>query len=240
MVAPRAVVGDVHALLAFAGGADQRAIGIDAGLVEEGVGLPGPGALADVVDGVEQRVHIVGLETAAEVASGGRIGNAAGAQGIEEDFVVASQFDVFEAGAVAKGVVGEIEHVIRFVIGQMDLEQVQPAVDGLVEAEFAHEQVHGTDTAVANTAAALTDFVLNVAGRKHGLGAPAQVFLVQAFLNPLLATGQLLAYSSVHSNSFFVTRATSGWHYSSNPGNAEGFRAFSLTFTQPVTARTLG
>jgi hypothetical protein len=59
---------------------------------------------------------MLGLETPAEVSGGGRIGDAAGAQGIEEDLVVATQFDVFQAGAIAQGVVGEIEDVIRLMI----------------------------------------------------------------------------------------------------------------------------
>ena len=67
-----------------------------------------------------------GCEAAAEVAGGGRIGDAAGAQGVEEDLVVAAQFEVLQAGAVAQGVVGEVEDVIGLVVGQVDLEQVQP------------------------------------------------------------------------------------------------------------------
>src|SRR5580658_1805958 len=115
MVAPGAVIGDVHALLAFAGGADQRAVGIDARLLEELVPLICPGLLADVVEDVEKRVHILGLEASAEIAGGGWIGNAAGARGVEEDLIVAAQLDVSRAGAVAEGVVGEVEDVIRFV-----------------------------------------------------------------------------------------------------------------------------
>ena len=48
-----------------------------------------------------------GVEAAAEVAGGGRVGDAAGAEGVEEDLVVAAQFEVLQAGAVAQGVVGE-------------------------------------------------------------------------------------------------------------------------------------
>ena len=113
------------------------------------VRLPGPGLDADVVEDVQERVHILGLEAPAEIAGGGRIGDAAGAQGIEEDLVVAAQFDVLQAGAVAQGVVGEVEDVIRLVVRQMDLEQVQPVVDGLGEPELAHQEVHGADAAVS-------------------------------------------------------------------------------------------
>jgi hypothetical protein len=83
----------------------------------------------------------------------------------------------------------------------MQLEQLQPAVDGLGQAELTHQEVHGPDAAVADATAAVADLLVDVAGRKHGLGAAAQVTLVQAFLHPLLATGQLVAYSGVHSKS---------------------------------------
>jgi hypothetical protein len=60
----------------------------------------------------------VGLgEAAAEVAGGGRVGDAAGAQGVEEDLVVAPQLDVLQAGPLAERVVGEVEDVVGFVEG---------------------------------------------------------------------------------------------------------------------------
>ena len=182
-------------------GVDQRAVQVDAGLGEERGGLPGPDLAADVVEDVEQRVDVLGLEAAAEVAGRGRVGNAAGAEGVEEDFVVAAQFDVLQAGAVAQGVVGEVEHVIGLVVGQVDLEQVQAAVDGVDEAELAGQQVDGADAAVADAAAALGDFVVDVAGGEHGLGTAAQVALVEAVLDAALAAGQFLSYAGVHSKS---------------------------------------
>jgi hypothetical protein len=59
---------------------------------------------------------------------------ASGAEGVEINFVLATQFEIFQAGAVAQGVVGKVEDVIRLVIGQMNLEQVQVVVDGIDEA----------------------------------------------------------------------------------------------------------
>src|SRR5206468_511892 len=82
VVAPGAVVGDVHALLALAGGLDQGAVHVDARLREEGVRLRGPDADADVVEGVEQAVNVGAAEAAAEVAGGGRVGDAAGTEGV--------------------------------------------------------------------------------------------------------------------------------------------------------------
>ncbi len=85
------------------------------------VRLPGPDLQADVVEDVHAACGCsASREAAAEIAGGGRIGDAAGAQGVEEDFVVAAQFDVLQAGAVAQGVVGEVEDVIGLVVGQME------------------------------------------------------------------------------------------------------------------------
>ena len=58
MITPGAVVGDVHALLALAGGGHQRAVGIEDGLVKETVGLLLPDADADIVIDVLQGVDV--------------------------------------------------------------------------------------------------------------------------------------------------------------------------------------
>ena len=143
VIAPGAVVGDVHALLALAGGLDQRAVHVDDGLVEERRPAARPRPCRRVSSKMSCRVSMSSArEAAAEVAGGGGIGDAACAQGVEEDLVVAAQFEVLQAGAVAQGVVGEVEDVVGLVIGQMDLEQVQAVVDGVDQAELAGQE-HG-------------------------------------------------------------------------------------------------
>ena len=93
-----------------AGGADQRAVGVDDGLVEEGVAVVRPRRLRRVSWKMSCRMFdVVGREAAAEVARRGGVRDAAGAQGVEEDLIVASQFDVFEAGAVAQGVIKPVD-----------------------------------------------------------------------------------------------------------------------------------
>jgi hypothetical protein len=124
VITPGAVVGDVQALLALAGGSYQRAVHVDRGQREEVVGLLPPDAPADVVEDVLQGVDVGRREAAAEVAGRGRVGDAAGAQGVEKHFVVAAELDVLQTGALTQGVVGDIEHMIRLVKRQMDLEQV--------------------------------------------------------------------------------------------------------------------
>jgi hypothetical protein len=69
-------------------GLHQRAVEIDPRLGKELRQLPGPSLDADVVEDVQERVHVLGLEAPADIPGGGRIGDAAGAQGVEEDLVV--------------------------------------------------------------------------------------------------------------------------------------------------------
>ena len=84
MVAPGAILGDVHAGFAFAGGGHQHSMNVNQRLVEERRWLPSPDALADIVEKVDQGVHLSGLKTTAEITSSRWIGNATGAEGIEE------------------------------------------------------------------------------------------------------------------------------------------------------------
>ena len=140
-------------------------------------------------------------EAAAEVAGGGGVGDAAGAQGVEEDLVVAAQFDVLEAGAVAQGVVGDVEDVVGLVVGQVELEQVQALVDGVDEAELAGQGVDGADAAVGDAAGAVGDLVVDVGGGEHGSGAAAEVGFVEAAFDAALAVGQPPSYDGIHSKS---------------------------------------
>jgi hypothetical protein len=55
---------------------------------------------ADGVESILQRVDVGGAaEAPTEVAGGGGVGDTAGAEGVEEGFVVATEFDVLQTGA---------------------------------------------------------------------------------------------------------------------------------------------
>lgn len=201
MAAPGAVVGDVHALLALAAGGDERAVHVDGGLIEESGGLCGPDALADGVGDVMQDLQVRLLEAAAEVAGGGGVGEAAGAEGVEEGFVAAEQFEIFQAGAAAQGVVGEGEDVIGFAIAVVDLRQVEAVVDGGAQAEPLGEGVHDADAAAGDAALAGGDLVMDVLGGEHGLAGRGAVGAVEPALAAALGAGQLLTYLGSHSKS---------------------------------------
>src|SRR5262249_56453145 len=93
MIAPGAIVGDVHAALAGAAGFDKSAVAIEDGFREELGRLPRPDLEADVVDGGEEIADVGFAEAAAEITGGGRIGNARRAPSVEGDGAVAAQVE---------------------------------------------------------------------------------------------------------------------------------------------------
>ena len=125
---------------------------------------------ADLIEDVLEGLDVVGGEASAEVACGGGVGDAVGAECVEEDDVVASQFDVVEAGAVAQGVVGEVQDVVTLVIREVVLEQVESLVDGLGEPEFPDEEVDGADAAAGDGLGLGGGVVVDVRGGEDRIG----------------------------------------------------------------------
>jgi hypothetical protein len=145
-------------------------------------------------------VHLLGrLETPAKITGGGRIGNARSAQGVEIRLVVAQNLQVLQAGPAAEDVVGDVQHVVRFVIGQMDLEQVQCLVDGLGEFDLPCQQMHRTDAAAGNGSRAVSHVVANGAGGEHRFLAGRNAARPESFCDTALASKPLFSCSIVHS-----------------------------------------
>ena len=115
--------------------------------VEELGRLLGPDPQPRLIDGVHQGQDVGLGEAAAEVPCGGGVGDALGAQGVEIDLVVASQFEVLDAVAAGQDVEGDVEDVVGFVIGEMALEEMEVAVDVADQADPAGQQEHGADAA---------------------------------------------------------------------------------------------
>jgi hypothetical protein len=86
--------------------------------------------------------------------------------------------------------------------------------------------VDGTDTAVADAAATVCDFVVDVAGGEHGFGAAAQVVLIQPFLNAALVTGEFLSYSGIHLKSLQFLGRRALCHTHQTPEMARDFEFF--------------
>src|SRR5271168_3446097 len=107
MVAPNAIVRKIHAFLAGAPSAGDCTIGFDNGVLKERRGLLLPDEQALVVDDLHQRGDALGLETPEEIASGGGVGDALGAQGVQKVFIVAEQFKVRQSRSASQDVVGK-------------------------------------------------------------------------------------------------------------------------------------
>ena len=108
--------------------------------------------------------------------------------------------------AVAQGVVGEVEHVVRLVIGLVDFQQVEAAVDGVDEADFLGQAMDDADAAGGDAADFVGQFDANVRRRKHRLSL-IESRAVQSPLDAPLGLSQTFRYTGFHSKSSLVC----GW-----------------------------
>jgi phytoene/squalene synthetase len=91
------------------------------------------------------------------------------------------------------------------VKGHVYLEQVQPSVDGVDQTDLSGQGVDDADAAVREATGAVSDLIMDVAGREHGLAAVAELSFVQAPFDAALAVDKLLPYLSVHSKSLLAS-----------------------------------
>ncbi len=228
MVAPLAFVVDIHALFALAGGLGHRAVGVEDGFREECFGLLPPDLQPRSVEDRLQAEDGCRVEAAAEVARRGRIGNAAGAQGVEVGLVVPQQFQVFQTGSAGQQVVGDREHVVGIVVGQMNLQQAEVAIDGLVQPEPLAQQMDGPDAAIGGCPHALSEFVVDVRGGHDRPVASSVVIFVQPPRDPPLASFDPFSYLGTHSK----TSLLRNWGRCSHPQYVGKHRRFSSFFIQ--------
>ncbi len=199
VVAPLAFVVNIHPLLALARRLDQRAVGLDHGFVEESFRLLPPDFDARLVEHFLQEVDVGRGEPPAEVAGRGRIGNPPRAERIEVNLVGAAQFEMFEARPAGQQVVGDVQHVIRLVVRQVELQQVQAVVDRRGQSQLLHHQMQRSEAAGRDGPRAVGDLIVDVRGRQHRPFGAGVVVLVQTKFDAALAVCELLSYLSVHS-----------------------------------------
>ncbi len=201
------VVGEVHPPLALAVAGHDAAIGLQDRLREELGWLPGPDPQPRPIEGVHQGQDVGLAEAAAEVAGGGRVGDALGPEGVEVDLIVAAQLEMLDAAAAGEEIQGDVEDMVGFVVGEVALEQVEVAVDILDEFDPLGQQEEGADAAGAEPADAVGIFVVDVTRGHHGSGPLGTGRRIESFLDPpspllegsLLACGALFSESSTHS-----------------------------------------
>ena len=101
-----------------------------------------------------------------------------------------------------RGVVGDVEHVVGFVIGQVDLQQMQALVDGVDQADRLRQQVDGADAAASDGAERLRHFVLDVAGAELGLERHGVFGFVEPAHDSALAFVEPTTENDLHLKSF--------------------------------------
>src|SRR5271165_42862 len=123
--------------------------------------------------------------------------------------------------AAGQDVVGDIQDMVGFVIGQMPLEEMEIAVDIADQPDPASQQVDGTDSASGETLNAVRQLVVDVGSGHHGLFAFWSGAILDALEDsPLafvedsaIAFSRLLtvAFSGVLGDSMTHSKASVGW-----------------------------
>ena len=84
---------------------------------------------------------------------------------------------MLQASAPRQQVVGDVEHVVAVVVGQVDFQQAEIPVDGLCQPELAYQQLHRADAAGGRGPRAVGNFIQPPA-RISNTGIFLKVFLV--------------------------------------------------------------
>lgn len=128
---------------------------------------------ADGADRARDTVHVSVRDELGERLVGqhvdrrGRIGQRIDAQRVQVDLVGAQALDVVERLASKEDAVGDVQHVIRLVVGPMHLEQPDGFVHLGGEPESGHDVVRRADAPVANRSDPLTKLVGGLAAPEH-------------------------------------------------------------------------
>ena len=217
-VTPDAVIRNVHPLLAGARRGDQGPVAIDPrGLLDQPrTALPDlkPG----LVDGVHQGLDLLLVEPATEVARRRRVREAVRPQGVEKDPVRAPQLDIVQRLAAAEEVIRNIQHVVRLIIGLMDLEHPDVRINPCGQPDSLHQAMNGANPTVRDRLRLLGELVTDVRGREHGAVHVHPHRSAQPALNSSLLRGEdtsslVIHLKSLHSGSrgLSLTTETQGF-----------------------------
>src|SRR5262249_52907477 len=128
----------------------------------------------------------------------GRVGDALGPQGVEVGLVGAQPLEVLEVLAAGHEVVRQAEDVVGLEVGQVPLEQVQVAVEGVGQAEALHEELAGAEAAGVQAAGLVAEVVVDVAVAEHPAALLGPVPVAQAAADAALAIAESPLYRDVH------------------------------------------
>ena len=191
MIAPLAFVVDAEALFSLAAGFNHCAVGFDGGLIEERIGLLLPDHLPGPVDGLHHSKNLHVTKAAAEVAGGGGIRNPLRAQGIEVGFVGASNLKMLKTGPATEQVQGNVEDMIGFVIGSVELEDGCGAVDVLPQLELPDQLQNQAEPATGYGLLFFRQLVFDFTTTNPRLVEACR--FINPFVKSPFASGQLLS-----------------------------------------------
>ena len=171
MVAPDALVRDVHTPLALSIRGHVCAVHVDIGdVTKQFAATRCPQGGSHCVDARHQFDDVPFREASAKVTRRGRIGNQLSTQGIHVGPVCSQTLDILQARAAAQHVVSDVEHVVRLMIGQMHLQQGQRRVDALGQTQLGDQAMHGADASVTHRVGVGAHLVVHFARAEHGPG----------------------------------------------------------------------
>jgi hypothetical protein len=101
-------------------------------------------------------------EAAAEISLRGRVGKALGAQGIEINFIVASQLDVLDSLSASHDIECDIQDVVGLMIGPVLPQDVEVVVDVADQANPPRKQQHRTDSSGIEALNPIGELVVDV------------------------------------------------------------------------------
>ena len=194
VIPPPPVIGDPHPLLALAGRLRQRPVRLEDRLGQELRRLLLPHLPPYLIDRRQQRLDIGHREPPAEVARGGRVRDHLRPQRVQVHLVLAALLQILQRLPAAQDVVGDVQDVVRLVVGLMHLQQPHMVVDRRRQPGALRQQLHRPDAARPETADASTALVVEVPPTEHRLQLRPPVAPTQPPPNSLLAPCLPLLY----------------------------------------------
>jgi hypothetical protein len=124
----------------------------------------------DAIDPLHQLNYSAFTKPPGEIPGGGRVRDALNSQAVHEHFIVAPQFNIIKTRTTSKGVVSNIQNMVRLVIRQVPLEKVHLLINGIHKTALADKQVKNSDSTTINRTHPLGHLIMNVLCSQQGVG----------------------------------------------------------------------
>ena len=103
-----------------------------------------------------------------------------------------------------QNVIGQVQHVVTLVVGQMHFQELQAPVDVIHQAEPLYHQMHRSHTTTVHRPGPLRHLIVDITGFEHGSRLVLPVLGLQSTFDSLLAVPKDFGIASIHSKWPFV------------------------------------